>query len=214
MGITLESKTIDREKRYTSFSINKQADGNNTAQLVVSTGYYDDFNNAKRWVSEYTETITLNSDQLTILMGLKHGELGLTASGLNLFKFLDTAIYAIVSKELLLTYILDVEVKNTKGEPLSDYAISIVKNGQYQNSLYVITGGESILRGEALLGAVLNVAKHGYKTQEVTFDVLRGELSKTITLEEDTPVIEPAPAVTVNPNDDIPTEPVTETVEE
>lgn len=184
MGLQLDTRTIQREKRYMGFEITKHTNGTSSASLRIAIGYYDTINDEKTWVTEREEYTNLNNDQLTLMMGLRHGDLGLTASGLNLFKFLDTAIYAVMSDKIRLDYTYQPTVKDAStGAVLGDYSV-IIKTGDITIShLYASIGQTLIARGNALLNVTVEINKYGYKPFSKTYTVLQGDVKEDIKIE-------------------------------
>ena len=201
----MDSKTVQREKRYTAFGIQKHPNGESTATATIAIGYYDEFDGKRLWITEKEESIFLNNDQLTIMMGLKHGDLGLTANTLNLFKFLDTAIYGIIGGQLRIDYTLNLNVKDkdTKAD-ITEYAIHVKRGDTILQSQYMYAGNTVALKGSAAVGATVEISKGGYVTFTKDYPVLRNDVTETIELE---PVSTPMPPM---PTPTEPTEPTDE----
>lgn len=192
MGIQIESKTISREKRYTGFNIVKYNDGTNRATITVSTGYYDNFEGANNiWISERDEIISLDTDQLLFLMSLEPKKLGLNTTGLKLFQFLDTAIYALIGGQLRLTYSLKIKVVDkANGQELTDFNYTISKGNSLSFSGYAYTGKIADVTGDLIINPTISINKLGYKSTQVTLPALINDVTQTIELEAE-PVVVP-----------------------
>lgn len=179
MGLPLDTVTVQREKRYTGLNIQKHADGNNTATITVDTGYYSEFDGIRRWVTETQETIYLSNDQLSAVMVLKHTDLGLTAAKLNLFTFLDTAIYAVMSGQIPMTFKYELTVADTDGNAVKDYLVTLKNKRGVAQSQFALGTNTVTLTGDIIIDAEISIVKDGYEPLVYTLPILRGEVKET-----------------------------------
>lgn len=197
MGLQLDSKTIQREKRYMGFSVNKGKDSTNYATVTVATGYYDTFNGQQLWVTEFEETIYLNHDQLTAMLSIKPSQLGLTSAQTNLFSMLDNSIYAVIGGQLPIKYKLTLTASDANG-PISGYLISILRNGVLVNTQHVANTDPVILEGTTLIGATVKIERYGYEPYSKSYTALNGLVTldavlTQITAPQPDPISEPEP---------------------
>lgn len=191
MGLAIESKTVNREKRYMGFSVTKNKDSTNQASVTVATGYYDTFDGVSQWVTEKEEYIHLNNDQLTVLFNIKASALGLTAAQSTLFAVLDTALYGVIAGQIPINYVLTTTVK-VGTDVVSDYSVNISKGGNIVYSAYATDSEPVVIKGTTLLGTTVTVNKAGYIPYTKTYTAMTGPIALAVTLEP--VVVETPPA--------------------
>ena len=179
MALLIDTVTVQREKRYTGLNIQKHANGDNTATITVDTGYYSEFDGIRRWVTETQETIYLSNDQLNAVMTLKHTDLSLTAAKLNLFTFLDTAIYAILSGQIPLTFKYELTVTDTNDNAIKDYLVTLKSKRGVTQSQFALSTNTVTMTGDIIVDAEISIVKDGYEPLVYTLPILRGEVKET-----------------------------------
>lgn len=209
MGIQLESKTVERELRYTSVEIRKLNNGLYAGTITIETGYYETVNTVKTWITERTQHLTLNNDQLTIMMGLKPSNLGISVpagSELRLFPFFDAAVYGVISVDDLTNYRLNVNVTGEDG-PMTNYSVRIF-SATADPQFCFVTDEAQVIKGPAILNATVTVEKPGYEIFSTQIPMLVGQKALDVTLTQLTGDPETNPITTQPENvDPTPTQP-------
>lgn len=167
MGLQLDSKTINLERRYMGLAVNKLTNGLVQSAVTVQLGYYDE----GQWVAVKSETIALDNDATALLFGHKATHLAL--SNPKLVDFMDKIIYGVINE--------DIAIK-TKLSVICNVIADVVVKRQ---GVYVTSNlaGTPIECG-VILGASVEVSAAGYITQTFNYPVLNGTKELVVTLEQ------------------------------